>query len=77
MRVVMNTQLQPNIRKLVDANGLLTCLFPDPTSRPSLRWLRSQQKARTIPSVRLGRLVFFDPEQVNAALEKRTVKARN
>src|SRR5690242_20174828 len=45
--------------KLVDGPTLLEQLF-DKQSRPSLRWLRAQQKNRSIPFVRVGRLVFFD-----------------
>ena len=63
-------------RQLVDATGLLHTLFPDPKSRPSLRWLRSQQKARSIPFVKFGRLVFFDPSEVEKAIERRTVRAK-
>jgi len=54
-------------QKLVDASGLLTALFEE-RCRPSLRWLRDQQKVGAIPCKRLGRLVFFDPEEVRAAL---------
>jgi hypothetical protein len=63
-------------RQLIDAEGLLKALFPNEESRPSLRWLRAKQKDRTIPFVKLGRLVFFDPHEVEKALERRTVKAR-
>ena len=48
----------------VDGPRLLELLFPDEISRPSLRWLREQQKAKRLPFVRIGRLVFFDAEQV-------------
>lgn len=61
--------------KLVDADGLLNSLF-DPSCRPSLRWLRQQQKARSVPYVRIGRLIFFDVEAVrNALTETMTVRA--
>lgn len=56
-----------NNGKLVDATGLLEILF-DKNSRPSLRWLRNQQKVGKIESVKIGRLIFFDPEQVRAKL---------
>ena len=49
--------------KLVDGARLLEVLF-DESSRPSLRWLREQQARRTIPFVKRGRLIFFDPAQV-------------
>ncbi len=53
--------------KLVSAEQLLDQLF-DPQARPSLRWLRSQTKAKSIPHIRIGHLVFFDMEMVRAAL---------
>lgn len=56
--------------RLVDAKGLLDNLF-DPTSRPSLRWLRQMQSQRRIPYLKIGHLVFFDVEKVrNALVEK-------
>jgi hypothetical protein len=58
--------------KLVDAKTLLATIF-DAKSRPCLRWLRMQQEARTIPFIRIGRLVRFDPDAVRASLERRTV----
>jgi hypothetical protein len=62
--------------QLVDAEGLLNALFAD-DSRPTVRWLREQQKRRTIPFVKIGTLVRFDPAQVREALEQRhTVKPR-
>lgn len=56
--------------KLVDANGLLDDLFAN-GARPSLRWLRAMTKARAIPCVKIGHLVFFDVEQVRCSLAKR------
>lgn len=57
----------PTAAKLVDAKGLLNALF-DESCRPSLRWIRDQQRRRAIPFVRIGRLVFFDVNQVRARL---------
>jgi uncharacterized protein YbaR (Trm112 family) len=54
----------------VDAPKLLEILFA-PECRPSLRWLREQQAARKFPSVKIGRLVFFDPAACKAALDAR------
>ena len=51
--------------KLVGAQELLNELFSD-GCRPSLRWLRTQTKARAIPHVRIGHLVFFNVEMVRA-----------
>lgn len=62
--------------KLVNAQQLLEILF-EPEARPSLRWLRSQTKARAIPFVRVGHLVFFDVELVRTALaNKNLVRGR-
>ena len=58
--------LDPN-NQFVDGVKLLEILFPD-ECRPTTRWLRDQQKARRIPYVKIGRLVFFCPAQVRAAL---------
>ena len=62
--------------KLVSAEQLLEQLFA-PECKPSLRWLRSQTKAKSIPHVRIGHLVFFDVEMVRSALAGRnTVRGR-
>ena len=62
---------------LVSAEELLPLVWPSEKSRPSLRWLREQQAARKIPFIRIGRLVWFDPDQVIAALQnQKTMKAR-
>jgi hypothetical protein len=52
----------------VRAEQLLEVLFTS-DARPSLRWLRQAQRERKIPSVTVGRLVFFDPYAVKAALD--------
>src|ERR1700722_6757801 len=61
---------------LVDAQGLLIELF-QPESRPSLAWVRRQTRARAIPAVRIGRLVFYDIPAVREKLaRKNTVNAK-
>ena len=55
----------PLASRYVDAPTLLEILFEE-VSRPSLRWVRDQQKARTLPFVKIGRRVFFDPVLVKA-----------
>lgn len=61
-------------KTLVDAEGLRKILFDPPTS---LRWIRDQQKRRTIPFIKLGRVVRFDPAAVRAALDRRfTIRPR-
>ncbi|MBI4328199.1 MAG: hypothetical protein HY674_23465 [Chloroflexi bacterium] len=63
--------------QLLDAKQLLETQFAE-ACRPSVRWLRTQTANRTIPSIRIGRLVFYEPDLVRAALEsKRTVKAKS
>jgi len=56
---------------LVDAETLIKMLFK-PECRPTVRWLRSRQERKEIPFVKLGRLVFFEPEQVKQVLFKKT-----
>jgi len=58
--------------KLVNAEQLLEALFT-PEARPSVRWLRNQTKARVIPFVRIGNLLFFDVELVRIALANRNL----
>lgn len=63
-------------RQLVNAEGLLDALFPNPKSRPSLRFIRQLQADRRIPYKKVGRLVYFDPIEVREALDRNcTVKA--
>jgi len=60
--------------KLVDGVKLFEILFPK-ESRPTLRWLRYQQVARRVPFRKIGRLVFFDPDEVRESWRERfTVK---
>jgi hypothetical protein len=62
--------------KLVDAKTLLALLWDEP-SRPSLRWLREQQARRTIPYIKLGARVWFQPSEVQRHLhQKWAVKQR-
>jgi hypothetical protein len=60
---------------LVGASGLLTSLWPDESSRPSLRWIREMQARRVIPFLKIGRKVLFEPQRVLAALRKLEVPA--
>ncbi|MFZ4594858.1 MAG: hypothetical protein ACOYOF_11410 [Verrucomicrobiaceae bacterium] len=48
-----------------------------PDAAPSLRWLREQTAKRTIPFLKVGHKVFFDPAKVRQSLAKRfTVEAQ-
>src|SRR5260370_42459944 len=51
------------MEQLVSAARLLEILW-DKACRPSLRWLRRQQKNRAIPYIRIGRRIWFCPSQV-------------
>ena len=62
--------------KLVSAEQLLEQVFAR-ECKPSLRWLRTQTKAKAIPHIRLGHLVFFDVDMVRMALaDKNLVRGR-
>ena len=61
--------------RYVDAIKLLEILF-DEASRPSLRWLRDQQKSHTVPFCKIGRRVFFDPVIVKAHFDARAAGKR-
>jgi hypothetical protein len=64
----MQTLNEPRIEgKLLNAQQLLEALF-EPEARPSIRWLRTQTKAKAIPYVRIGHLIFFDAQMVRVAL---------
>jgi hypothetical protein len=65
----------PLATRYVDAPKLLEILF-DEASRPSLRWIRDQQKARRLPFAKIGRLVFFDPVACKAALDAKSAGRR-
>jgi hypothetical protein len=56
---------------LVGAEDCIKIVFPCETSRPSLRTFREWQKRRYFCHLKLGKLTFFDPEQVRASLERR------
>ncbi len=58
--------------KLVSAEQLLDLVFA-PECKPSMRWLRSQTKAKSIPFLRIGHLIFFDVEMVRAALARKNL----
>jgi len=60
---------------LVDGPRLLELIWEE-QSRPSLRWLRSQQRRRSIPFTRVGRLVWFCPRQVKEHLAQWQLKPK-
>lgn len=56
---------------LVGEAALRASLWPDPESRPSRRWFLELKSQGHIPFHRIGRLIFFDPAEVRAALDAR------
>ena len=63
--------MSQDIKQLLDASACLAALFPDESSRPSLRTFRKWQANSYFPVHKIGRMTFFDPEQVRAAIERR------
>jgi hypothetical protein len=63
----------PIMDQLVSGPRLLEVLW-DASSRPSLRWLRTQTKRRTIPFQRSAGRVWFIPRDVAAALTRPAMK---
>ena len=63
--------------RLIQAEQLLAEIWPDESARPSIRWLRGQQEKRQIPHVRLGRLVYFNPDEVRKWIAAKTVMPRS
>jgi hypothetical protein len=62
--------------ELLRRDACIAEIFPE-GSRPSIRTFESWKAKRMFPFVRLGRLCFFDPVAVRAALTKRfTIEAR-
>ena len=61
--------------RLVTAPKLLEVIWPDADCRPCLRSIRSWTASRVLPAIRVGGLIFYDVDQVKAALAKRTVKS--
>jgi len=62
---------EPEPIGLVNAQGCLEKIFPDARSRPSLRWFKGLQAAGKVPYRKIGRRVWFDPEEVRRALDKK------
>ena len=44
-------------------------IWPDPVSRPSRRWFLDLKARGLIPYRRMGRRVFYDPEEVRRAID--------
>ena len=73
MNDLLEVRMSP---RYVDGPKLLEIIFDD-DCRPSLRWLREQQAMRKLPFVKIGRLIFFDPVAVKAALDAQAILRMN
>ena len=55
---------------LLSVTEVLADVWPNPQSRPSIRWFRGMQAKRAFPYIKMGHLTFFEPDRVRAALRK-------
>ena len=63
--------------QLVGIQTGLELVFPDPSTRPSIRAFNSWKQKGFFPSVKIGKRVFIDPVMVRAALDARfTINAQ-
>ncbi len=71
-----NTPFPENeMDRLVSGPKWLEILW-DETSRPSIRWLGNQQRRRSIPFIRIGRLIWFCLRQVMEHMSNWQLRAR-
>jgi hypothetical protein len=61
--------------KLVNVDGLIEALFA-PENKPAARTVWNWVREGQVPSIHIGRSVFFDPAAVRAAFEKRRQRQR-
>lgn len=65
-------------KQLVGAQECINLVFPCESSRIGLRTFRAWQAKGFVPVHKIGRLTFFDPEEVRAALDRRfKIQARD
>lgn len=57
-------------RRLLSAKPCIAEIFGDSPEAPSFRWWQGQMQRGIIPFYRIGRLVWFDPDEVRDALAK-------
>ena len=63
----MENSINNQISKLVDIDRLIDILF-EPECRPSKRFLMAQKAAGNLPFIKIGRRVFYNPEEVQQHL---------
>lgn len=64
----MNPENTTGMRRLIGAKQCSAEIFGNSTDAPSVRWWQYQMKRGIIPFYRIGRLVWFDPDEVRDAL---------
>lgn len=68
--IVAPAKTEDNPLALVPGPVLLSTLWPDEETRPTLRWLRKMTATRSLPHVKLGSRVWFDVGRVRRHLDK-------
>lgn len=66
----MNPESFPRTRRLLSAKPCIIEIFGDSAEAPSFRWWQGQMRRGIIPFYRIGRLVWFDPDEVRDALAR-------
>ncbi len=61
----------PREKQLVGIKTVLQMVFPDEETRPGTRTFLDWRSKRYFPYHKIGGRVFYDPEQVRRALDKR------
>ena len=64
----MNQENITRTRRLIGAKQCSAEIFGDSSDAPCYRWWQYQMKRGIIPFYRIGRLVWFDPDEVRQAL---------
>jgi hypothetical protein len=55
---------------LVNARTCLRLVFPDPESRPSIKWFEQLKSDGYVPFRKIRGLNFYDPIEVRASLDR-------
>ena len=63
-----HTNEKPEKQRLVRYNQIIPAMFPDPKDQPSLRTFKTWVKRGYVPHVKVGRIMYFNPEECLRAL---------
>jgi len=61
---------------LLNAEDCVAAIFPNPKTRPSLRWFNELHRRGEIPRIRVRRRVFFDVAAVRGALARHEARGK-